>query len=564
MDNIKQTIDLDKILHHVGPFGLWQLCHLFILFSASLTSGMAVVTFAFTGFVPKFRCLIPQCESMANASFHTQNSEYVDLNFKLIGVDKLGKSCQRVSVHGQALNCQEYVQALLQDNGSTLEIGTCPPEQIIYDASIVQTSVTEDYGLICDRAIVRSVFNSLYLLGMLLGSFVIGIISDKFGRRKALTISIGLLGLSGLLIVWIKNEIIFACLRIISGIGGMGIFMISSVLAAEGTLPDSKIVTMLMVGLGFVSGELLLTLEAFFIRHWVTLQLVSHAPILLLLVVYFILPESSRWLISKGNFTQVKKDLAFRARLNRKPDIPKELFEIKELNSEESLTKMVESYDLKDLFKDKVMLFRSLNMFFQWFSVTMSYYGLLFASTSLSGDPYLNFALVTSVELLNVAFYVKLPDLLGRKMVLVLAQLINGVCCIVAGLLTTQDNLTGLQIGLVMTGRMFASLGFGLCYIYTAELYPTQLRSTTVGICSTVARFGGIIALLMQGGLSHYWPPLILIIFGTIASIAGFLALKFPETKGQQLPESIKEAKNLGNLAIRRNRFGFILSSSSD
>ena len=29
----------------------------------------------------------------------------------------------------------------------------------------------------------------------------------------------------------------------------------------------------------------------------------------------------------------------------------------------------------------------------QWFSVTMCYYGLAFASTSLSGDPYSNFFL---------------------------------------------------------------------------------------------------------------------------------------------------------------------------
>ena len=38
-----------------------------------------------------------------------------------------------------------------------------------------------------------------------------------------------------------------------------------------------------------------------------------------------------------------------------------------------------------DLFKPRVILFRSLNMFLQWFSVTMGYYGLLFASTGLSG-----------------------------------------------------------------------------------------------------------------------------------------------------------------------------------
>ena len=37
-------------------------------------------------------------------------------------------------------------------------------------------------------------------------------------------------------------------------------------------------------------------------------------------------------------------------------------------------------------------------MCFEWFSVTMGYYGLLFASTGLNGDPYLNFTLVVLAE----------------------------------------------------------------------------------------------------------------------------------------------------------------------
>ena len=46
-----------------------------------------------------------------------------------------------------------------------------------------------------------------------------------------------------------------------------------------------------------------------------------------------------------------------------------------------------------DLFRPMKIGVRTLNMCFQWFSVTMCYYGLAFASTSLSGDPYSNFFL---------------------------------------------------------------------------------------------------------------------------------------------------------------------------
>ena len=46
-------------------------------------------------------------------------------------------------------------------------------------------------------------------------------------------------------------------------------------------------------------------------------------------------------------------------------------------------------------------------MFLQWFSVTMVYYGLLFASTSLSGDPYVNFTLVVLAELPCMFIYLR-------------------------------------------------------------------------------------------------------------------------------------------------------------
>ena len=47
---------------------------------------------------------------------------------------------------------------------------TCSRDELIFDHSIVLTSVTEDYDLTCDHSIVRSIFNSLYMGGMLLGN----------------------------------------------------------------------------------------------------------------------------------------------------------------------------------------------------------------------------------------------------------------------------------------------------------------------------------------------------------------------------------------------------------
>jgi len=59
------------------------------------------------------------------------------------------------------------------------------------------------------------------------------------------------------------------------------------------------------------------------------------------------------------------------------------------------------------------------------------------------------------------------------------------------------------QIFLSLVGKFGASAGFSIVYLYSAELYPTILRSTSLGACSLVARFGSILSLLVMLLLNH-------------------------------------------------------------
>merc|ERR1712241_915558 len=136
---------------------------------------------------------------------------------------------------------------------------------------------------------------------------------------------------------------------------------------------------------------------------------------LVLTGLYFILPESTRWLIAKGETEQAKANLNRRASVNGTAPIPEELLEETIIEANETKRK----FFLNELFTPKLILLRSLNMFFQWFSVTMVYYGLLFASTSLSGNSYQNFTLVVLAELPSMFLYLKLPHIYGRQKALV-------------------------------------------------------------------------------------------------------------------------------------------------
>ena len=45
-----------------------------------------------------------------------------------------------------------------------------------------------------------------------------------------------------------------------------------------------------------------------------------------------------------------------------------------------------------------------------------------------------------------------------------------------------------------LLGKFGAAASFSIVYLYTAELYPTVVRSTAIGLCSMMARIGGILA----------------------------------------------------------------------
>ena len=133
-------------------------------------------------------------------------------------------------------------------------------------------------------------------------------------------------------------------------------------------------------------------------------------------------------------------------------------------------------------------------------------------------------------------------DACGRQSILSICQMLGGISCICAGF--TPTSYFWIRFALALVGKAGASACFAIVFVYTAEMFPTPIRNSAVGICSTVARIGALSAPAIAD-LDSIYPPLPFLIMGGGAVVVGFLSCFLPETRNIVLPETLEEAAAL-------------------
>lgn len=113
-------------------------------------------------------------------------------------------------------------------------------------------------------------------------------------------------------------------------------------------------------------------------------------------------------------------------------------------------------------------------------------------------------------------------------------------------LLYGSSDIEWMTISLSFVGMTGSSMAFASVFLYSAELFPTVVRNSGLGIANFCARTGGIIApyipdltQVVSGDVGRILP---MSIFGIFAILAGFLSLLLPETNKQRLPETLDDA----------------------
>ena len=209
----------------------------------------------------------------------------------------------------------------------------------------------------------------------------------------------------------------------------VGLFQTTFVLGVELVGPSKRVLCGVVIEYFFVAGELYLALTAWYFRQWRRILLANVLPGILFLSYIVLLPESVRWLITNKKYPEALKTLETVAKRNN-VELPSERDLVSFKKRSEASPQTSES--MTDLLRRPVLACRLLIVFLCWFVITMIYYGLSMNASSLAGDVYVNFALLSLCEIPGYTLSYVGMSWLGRKTSLSSSLLVGGLACLIS------------------------------------------------------------------------------------------------------------------------------------
>ncbi|XP_041373772.1 solute carrier family 22 member 15-like [Gigantopelta aegis] len=197
-----------------------------------------------------------------------------------------------------------------------------------------------------------------------------------------------------------------------------------------------------------------------------------------------------------------------------------------------------------DVLKTRTLRPMTLILCYTWFINAMTYYGLTLLSSRLAGDPYVNFLLGGLLEIPADILTLILLKKIGRKKTCIFFHTGVGLSLlmtVMVAALAEESHTTGIvQTVFSLVGRFFIGGSFTAIWIYTPELFPTNIRNIGVGMASSTARVGAMASPFFNSlARVAIWAPGA--IFSAACLLVPFLMTCLPETAGRELPQTISE-----------------------
>lgn len=528
--------DYDDITSFLGTWGPFQLTVFFALAISILPNGFVGLYIVFVGDTPSHECLIPEEYNISDV--------WREAAIPMVIQDGVLKrsSCSRYKMETvrnfSVLNYTPNVEV----NVSEIEVESCV-NGWNYSKEIYESTTVTEWDLVCENEYKGPLTSSIYFFGVLVGTFLSGQMSDRYGRRPVLFVMMAMQTITILIQMFSPSWEIFTAIYFFVGFSGFSNYVVAYVLGCEILSPASRVMFgSLGIFMGSGIGLLFFPLAAYFIRSWRWLVLTNALTGLLYLPLWWFIPESPRWLLSQGRIAEAEAILR-RAAAQNKVTAPEIIFTSSEI--EEAANMREKKHNILDILRNSNAVLTITICSLLWMVITMSYYALILNTTNLHGNPYLNLFLSAVVEIPAFIIAMLLLRYCSRRFCQSSTLLMGGAMIFIIQLI--PKDLMELAILLEMLGKLGVTAAFCVVYAVTSELFPTVVRNMAMGTCSMTARIGSIVSPFIIY-LGNYYKYIPYIVIGSLVVFSGLITLLLPETKGKLLPETIVQMQRIKGL----------------
>jgi MFS transporter, putative metabolite:H+ symporter len=334
-------------------------------------------------------------------------------------------------------------------------------------------------------------------LGQLIGALGFGWLAGRIGRLWALTLAITIFTSMSILCGLSGSYTALVAFRFLQGVGLGGEVPVAAVYISEVTGAHRRGRFLLLYELLFSVGLLVSGLAGIVVIPtvgWQWMFFIGAAPVVLIPILRLALPESPRWLASRGRIEEAAQAVhAIEIAVERSTGRPLPHFD--DLPCPQTKRPPI---SWRDYFAAPYAS-RTAVLWSMWFGCYLIYYGLgtwmptLFTTVfHLSVQQALHYALLTNVSAISASlFCIVAIDRLGRRRTF-LCSFVGCTLCFLylyfAGL--EHAGVFAAAVGLCC---FFASISTFSLFVYTPECYPTRARAQGVGMASAWSRIASIV-----------------------------------------------------------------------
>ncbi|KAH8278559.1 hypothetical protein KR018_005216 [Drosophila ironensis] len=418
-----------------------------------------------------------------------------------------------------------------------------------YELYLGYESFPIEMNWICADAWKLTLGQSMFFVGSVVGTLVLGCLADIVGRLPILIVA-NLIAMAGnLLTIWGTNLVLFCTFRFISGLATDSNFVMMYILVMEYMRPSLRTLGLsLCIGVFYCLGSMIAPWIAVLTGSWRGFLLATSLPLLLVPFFYLVVPESIQWLIAKRKYDRAVVCLKRVARINGR-HVEESAFEEFIEECKFSQRNLEASPHLLHLFKTPRLRRNTLILFFKSMVITLCYDAVSRNVQGLGISPFVMFSLSATAILPACLLIIALQDRIGRKAMASVSLLLSGVfISLTGGILfaaSSASKTTTLLVALSVIGRFGVTVAYNSGAQYATELIPTCVRGqgvAAVHVAGYAFTFFSAFILFSRSIFS----PLPEIILGVLSLLGAGLCLLLPETLHRTLPNSLEDGEKFG------------------